>query len=72
MINFFLSRTNIDTINNLYIKIGSGLNDELRDAIWDNRDEYIGKIVKYKFFQHGVKELPRHPVFLGFRHEDDL
>jgi DNA ligase-1 len=54
------------------IKIGSGLNDELRDAIWNNRDDYIGKVVKYKFFQHGVKELPRHPVFLGFRHEDDL
>jgi DNA ligase-1 len=54
------------------IKIGSGLNDELRDEIWNNKEEYIGKYVKYKFFQHGVKDLPRHAVFLGFRHEDDL
>lgn len=31
MINFFLSRTNIDTIDNLYIKIGSGLIDPFRN-----------------------------------------
>lgn len=54
------------------IVIGSGLNDELRKELWNNKEKYIGKLVKYKFFQHGVKELPRHPVFIGFRHEDDV
>lgn len=54
------------------IAIGSGLNDELCQELWNNKEKYIGKLVKYKFFQHGVKELPRHPVFMGFRHEDDL
>jgi DNA ligase-1 len=52
--------------------IGSGLNDQLRDEIWNNKDQYIGKLVKYKYFAHGVKELPRHPVLLGFRDPDDL
>ena len=52
--------------------IGSGLNDHLRKEIWDNKEQYIGKLVKYKFMVHGIKELPRHPVFLGFRDPDDV
>lgn len=52
--------------------IGSGLNDYLRQEIWENKEQYIGKLVKYKYFPQGVKELPRHPVFLGFRDKDDL
>ena len=52
--------------------IGSGLNDLMRDEIWNNKEKYLGCLVKYKYFPQGVKELPRHPVFLGFRDEDDL
>lgn len=52
--------------------IGSGLNDQMREEIWNNQEKYIGKLVKYKYFPQGVKELPRHPVFLGFRDVDDL
>lgn len=51
--------------------IGSGLTDELRNEIWNNKEKYIGKLVKYKYFPQGVKELPRHPVFLGFRDVED-
>lgn len=51
--------------------IGSGLTDELRNEIWNNKEKYIGKLVKYKYFPQGVKELPRHPVFLAFRDPDD-
>ena len=54
---------------------GTGLNDELREEIWKNRDFYLGKMVKYKYMKFGIKEetgVPRHPVFLGFRSEDDL
>jgi DNA ligase-1 len=58
--------------NDQIIKVGSGLNDDLRDKIWNNQEKYLGKSVKYKYFPQGVKELPRHPVFIGFRHEDDL
>lgn len=54
------------------IGVGSGLNDALRDEIWKNKEKYIGKLVKYKYFPQGIKTNPRHPVFLGFRSEDDL
>lgn len=53
-------------------KIGSGLNDELRAAIWADQPAYMGRVVKYKFFDVGVKDKPRHPVFLGFRDADDM
>lgn len=56
----------------LVFSIGSGLNDKIREEIWSNQKEYIGKLVKYKYFPVGVKELPRHPVFLGFRDPDDI
>jgi DNA ligase-1 len=52
--------------------VGSGLNDQQRQEIWDNKDQYLGKLVKYKYFSHGVKDLPRHPVFQGFRDPDDM
>lgn len=51
--------------------IGSGLDDKTREELWNNKEKYIGKLVKYKYFPQGVKELPRHPVFLGFRDEED-
>ena len=54
------------------LKCGSGLNDEMRKLIWENRDEYIGKLVKFKHMEHGCKDLPRHPIFLGFRDPDDI
>ena len=53
-------------------KIGTGFNDEQRQEIWDNRDNYDGKLVKFKYFAVGIKTLPRFPTFMGIRHEDDL
>ena len=69
-----------DTAGNLIVEnkegqifsIGSGLNDALREELWNNKEEYIGKLVKFKYFAVGVKELPRHPVFLGFRDSEDV
>ncbi len=54
------------------LKCGSGLNDEQRKEIWDNQEKYVGKLVKFKYMSHGVKDLPRHPIFLGFRDPDDM
>lgn len=36
------------------------------------RTDWQGKIVKYKFFPVGVKDKPRHPVYLGLRDARDL
>jgi DNA ligase-1 len=52
--------------------IGTGMDDALRQEIWDNKHLYIGRIATYKFFPVGVKDLPRHPVFKGFRSKEDM
>jgi DNA ligase 1 len=51
---------------------GEGLTKELRQAIWNDRDQYVGKIITYKYIPFGVKELPRFPIWKGFRHEGDM
>ena len=56
----------------LEFSCGSGLNDALRDEIWKNQSKYLGKLVKYKYMTTGIKDLPRHPVFLGFRDVTDM
>jgi len=54
------------------IGTGLGLTQEMRKNIWKNKDKYLNKLVKYKFQPAGVKELPRFPVWLGFRDERDM
>lgn len=51
---------------------GEGLTQELRQQIWDNRDKYLGKTITYKYQPHGVKDLPRLPIWKGFRDARDL
>lgn len=53
-------------------KIGTGFDDETRKQIWDNRESYLGKLVKFKYQKCGVKDKPRFPVYLGVRYEFDL
>jgi DNA ligase-1 len=52
--------------------LGSGLDLRMREEIFKNKDYYMGKIVKFKSFKIGVKDAPRHPVFLGFRDPKDM
>jgi DNA ligase-1 len=40
--------------------------------IWNNRSKYAGKILKFRYFGHGVKNLPRHPRAIGFRDKMDM
>lgn len=53
-------------------RIGTGFTAEQRAWFWANRRAVIGKQVKFKYFDHGVKDRPRHPVYLGPREEWDL
>jgi DNA ligase-1 len=55
-----------------HFNIGTGFDSTLRQEIWEHPDRYMGKVVKYKFLPVGTLELPRHPVFLGFRDAVDL
>ena len=52
--------------------IGTGFDDAIRQLIWDNREKYLNQIVKYKHQPSGSDELPRFPVFLGFRDQRDM
>lgn len=59
------------TWHGLSLQIGSGFTQSERDNIWMNPHKFIGQIVKFKYFPLGMKTLPRHPIFLGWRHKID-
>lgn len=52
--------------------IGTGFTMEQRKDFWKARESLEGKLLKYKFFEVGVKNAPRFPVFIGFRSEIDI
>lgn len=52
--------------------LGTGFDAALRKEIWDNRKNYLGKLVKFRYQSIGMKDKPRIPSFLGFRHPEDL
>lgn len=56
-------------------KIGSGFSDAQRKEFWfkyqNNRNDFIGQLVKFKYQPSGIKDKPRFPVFLGFRNKID-
>lgn len=59
-------------------RVATGMDDATRDMIWKDKDKYLNKLVKYKHQPAGAKvvegqaSVPRFPVFLGFRSEDDM
>lgn len=61
----------VRTPTGIEFNIGTGFTDDERMAIWSDRDKFLGASAKYKFFPVGVKEAPRHPVFLGWRMKED-
>ncbi len=61
-----------DINTGIEFSIGTGFDAELRKKIWDNQYTYVNQLVKYKHQESGMKELPRFPVFLGFRDPSDM
>ena len=63
-----------DVKTHVEFKIGTGFTAEVRDWFWKNYI-FMGEpavYVKYKFFPVGVKDKPRHPVYLGLRDRSDM
>lgn len=61
------------TSEGVEFNIGTGFTDAQRADLWSIRNnDLVGRIVKFKFFPVGVKEAPRHPVFLGWRDRIDM
>jgi len=61
-----------DCSSGLEFNVGSGFTFEQRVTIWNDRESYLGKMITYKFFEVGVVELPRFPIFKGFRSKIDM
>jgi DNA ligase-1 len=53
------------------IRIGTGFTADQRRVFWNQRQHIEGKTVTFKYFKHGSIDAPRHPVFKGFRMEED-
>ena len=51
---------------------GSGFTKEQREELWKVKETLIGKHAKVKYFDIGVVDLPRFPVFVGFRAAEDM
>jgi DNA ligase-1 len=51
--------------------VGSGFTDAQRASIWAAQGQHLGRFAKIKYAPT-VKDLPRHPVFLGWRDERDM
>ncbi len=58
-----------DAYSGVEFDIGTGFDQATREALWKQRDDLPGRMVKYKFFASGVKDKPRFPVYLGFRED---
>lgn len=61
-----------DCVTDVKFNIGSGFTEKQRKDIWNKKVELIGSIVKYKYFEVGVKDKPRFPIFCGLRHFNDI
>lgn len=51
---------------------GPGLTYKMRDELWADRDNLIGKYIKYKYQEVGTVSAPRLPQFLSFRDPEDI
>lgn len=61
-----------DVHTNIEFSVGGGLglDDRLRQEIWNNQHQYLGKVISYRCKAHGVKVKPRSPQFRGFRNAE--
>lgn len=53
-------------------KVGTGFSADQRTNLWVAQAAIIGKTITFKHQPHGAKDLPRIPVFVGFRDRRDM
>ena len=56
---------------NIHVAPGN-FNHEERQEIWENRELYLGRYLKFRYFEYGIKDKPRFPRAIGFRDEMDI
>lgn len=62
----------VDHVEFGVFEIGTGFSAALRQEIWDNRPDYLGKLAKFRYQAEGMKDKPRIPSFQGIRDPEDL
>ena len=53
------------------VQIGSGLSDEIRSEIWDNKEKYIGRTIEIRYQEITPDRSLRFPTFVCFRNDRD-
>lgn len=61
-----------DVETQVVFNIGTGFDDSDKAWWWERRSHIRLPVVKYKSFPIGVKDKPRHPVYLGLRDARDM
>ena len=61
-----------DLKTDIEFEVGTGFTDKQRKEYWQNRQVYVGYILKYRHQPSGGKTKPRFPSFQGFRSRDDM
>lgn len=63
-----------DLATKIEFEIGmfKGLSSDDKQTIWNNRDDFMGELVKYQHLAHGAVDKPRHSKFLGWRSRADM
>ena len=51
------------------VRVGSGLNDELRDCIWENKNNFIDRIIEVRYQEETPDGSLRFPTFVCFRND---
>lgn len=54
------------------VGFGPGFTDELKQEIWDTREDLIGELVKFSYQELSKDGIPRFGKMLEIRHPDDL
>ena len=60
-----------DVKTGVEFNVGTGFTFADRDEIWRHKYKYLGSIISYEYLPYGVKDKPRHPVWLGWRMGED-
>lgn len=61
-----------DIKSGVEFEVGTGFDDATRQEIWDNKMDWLFKVIKYKSQKSGEKDKPRFPVYLGVRDSIDM
>lgn len=67
-----LGRVTIRLESGVEVGAGVSMNDAQKKEIWDNQEKYLGKLATFEFRHLSKDNVPRFPVFKGWRSELDL